>query len=371
VPFGISAVIGGNLYGTTYQGGTNDLGTIFKLGEDGSNFAVLRYFGNFPGDGAHPLAGLLNANDGMLYGTTRDNGPDGGSGTVFRLDPAGNNYEVLHAFGSIDGDAQHPYAALIEGTDQVLYGTTFDGGNTGYGAVFKLNKDGTSYSILHNFSTISGEGQNPWRLLEASDGILYGTTFYGGTNGSGTVFRLNKDASGYAVLHSFNGGPFDANPSSPLWEGDDGALYGTTRRGGGLENAGSIFKLNKDGSDFEVVHSFNITDDGGYEPSTGLFRGPDGALYGTTSYGGELGLGTIFKLWPPQTPDIISVHGTNSTVEVRIAGASNYRYQILRSTDLKNWVVVDAITMPSDGIYTYLDPSPPTQAAFYRTAWTP
>ncbi len=371
VPFGISAATDGNLYGTTYQGGTNDLGTIFKLGQDGSNFSVLRYFGDFPGEGAHPLAGLLNAHDGMLYGTTRDNGFDGGSGTVFRLDPARNSYDVLHAFGSIDPDGQHPYAALIEGTDGVLYGTTFDGGNTGYGAVFKLNKDGTSYTLLHNFSTLSGEGQNPWRLLEASDGMLYGTTFYGGTNGSGTVFRLNKNGTGYSVLYSFAGGPFNANPNAPLWEGDDGALYGTTRRGGGVENAGSVFKLNKDGSDFEVVHSFNITDDGGYESWNGLFRGPDGALYGTTYYGGELGLGTVFKLWPPQTPDILGIRVTNSTLQVTFAGAANYHYQILRSTDLKNWIIVDAITMPTGGLYTYMDPSPPTRSAFYRATWAP
>ena len=180
-PFISSAVTEGILYGTTFQGGTNaqgiivnnDLGTIFKLEEDGSNFTVLRYFGDFPGEGARPSGGLTKAQDGLLYGTAVDISSEGGAGTLFSFDPVGHNYVVLHTFGSIDSDGQNPSVAPIEGTDGFLYGTTRDGGGTGYGTVFKLSKDGTLYSVLHNFSTATGEGQNPWRLLEASDGMLY------------------------------------------------------------------------------------------------------------------------------------------------------------------------------------------------------
>src|SRR5262249_46487383 len=153
--------------------------------------------GEFPGDGGHPLAGLLSAKGGLLYGTKTDNSYDGGPGPLFRVRAAWNKYRGVDTFGSINNDGQKPNAAPIAGTDGFLYGSTRDGGSSGYGTVFMLKKDGTSYSILHNFSTTADEGQNPGQLLEASDGRLYGTTFYGGKNGSSTVFRLNKDGSGY------------------------------------------------------------------------------------------------------------------------------------------------------------------------------
>jgi uncharacterized repeat protein (TIGR03803 family) len=157
--------------------------------------------------------------------------------------------------------------------------------------VFKLNKDGNGYSVLHHFTGyMDGEdGSNPQGVVEGSDGALYGTTQSGGPpgdifhpTGSGTVFKLNKNGSGYTVLHRFPGMAGDgAEPWAGLVEGRDGALYGTTL-GGGTNNLGTVFKLKKDGSGYAVLHNFLNIEVDGNRPMAGLLAGSDGALYGTT-----------------------------------------------------------------------------------------
>src|SRR6266404_3782796 len=128
-------------------------------------------------------------------------------------------------------DGRDPGGGLIEGTDGALYGTTSPGANT-MGTIFKLNKDGSGYSVLHNFSWTGGDGWDPrGTLVEGNDGALYGTSSYGGNNAEGTVFKLKKDGSAYEVLFSFSGSD-GSNPFAGLIEGSDGALYGTTLYGG-------------------------------------------------------------------------------------------------------------------------------------------
>jgi uncharacterized repeat protein (TIGR03803 family) len=383
----------GFLYGTTPRGGpyTNDynfggLGTVFKLKKDGSGYSVLHSFGNV-GDGVQPLVGLTQGSDGWLYGTT----PEGGAytnqygetlGTVFKLNTDGSGYKVLYNFGANASDAAYPSTALLEGSDAALYGTTGAGGTNDSGTVFRLNKDGTGYAVLYNFLTNSVDGESPSALIEGGDGALYGTTAYGGpyTNqygygGLGTVFKLNKDGSGYVVLHSF--GPTDIGGRSPgkLVEGRDGALYGTAASGGAYTNEvgqelGAVFKLDKDGGGFTVLHSFMGAGSDGQFPAPLLMEGKDGAFYGTTIAGG-CGLGTVFRLWPPETPDILDVKAVGSEAQMSFAGVSGYHYQVLRSTDLKNWTSSPTITMPASGVYTNLDGVPTIGQSFYRAAWVP
>ena len=186
---------------------------------------------------------------------------------MFKLTKDGNGYTVLNSFSTAGGDGQWPQTALVEGSDGALYGRTALGGANGTGTVFKLNPDGRSYSVLHNFS--GSDGWNPETgLVEGNDGTLYGTTLYGGTNQSqaGTVFKLNKDGSGYIVLHTFTitiGA--DALWPSRLVHGSDSALYGTTYYGGD-NNVGTVFRLKKDGSGYAILRSFSNTGSEGQPP---------------------------------------------------------------------------------------------------------
>lgn len=292
----------GSLYGTSYGGAPGDLGTVFKLNKDGSGYRVLHRFGSIESDGIYPSAGVVEASDGALYGTT----PRGGSnlsggfvlygGIVFKLNKDGSGYRILHSFGS-GGDGENPHGELIEGSDGALYGTTTDGGAIGSGTVFKLNKDGSGYSILYDFSFFARPGG---ALVEGTGGALYGTAERDGTNEAGTVFRLNKDGTGYGILHHFTGsyrfsGDDGAYPHATLLQASDGALYGTTTIGGET-NSGTVFKLNLDGSGYSMLHSFNIYDADGSYPNAQLVEGSNGILYGTTSNSGTGGGGTVFML---------------------------------------------------------------------------
>src|SRR5439155_12275809 len=126
-----------------------------------------------------------------------------------------------------------PESELIQGSDGALYGTTEYGGDAGLGTVFKLNKDGNGFAVLRSFSGVGEEGKLLTAgLAQGSDGKLYGTALAGGRGGAGTIFRLNKDGSGYAVLHSFPVAPADGWHPGGLAEGSDGVLYGTTYDGG-------------------------------------------------------------------------------------------------------------------------------------------
>jgi uncharacterized repeat protein (TIGR03803 family) len=377
----------GMLYGTTTSGGAAGGGAVFKLNPDGTGYSILHHFDTNGGDGNFPIGGMVEGRDGALYGTTLKGGSKG-TGTVFKLSKDGSGYSILYNFvGNTNGDGAFPNGGVIEATNGVLYGTTGGGGTNNQGTVFSLSRDGSDYSLLHLFGMSTGDGAGPTAgPVQASDGVLYGVTGGGGTNRSyngstpGTVFALNTDGSGYRVIHSFDA-TNGAGPWAGLVEGADGALYGTTPLGGS-NDVGVVFKLNKDGRGYSVLHHFgssgadgicvfnDATSNGdGQSPFSGLARGSDGAFYGTTDSGGDLGFGTVFKIWPPQTPDLIGATDGLDGVLVTFAGISGYVYQVLRSADLISWLVLTNITMPTGGVYTYIDNTPVFPAAYYRAAW--
>ncbi len=197
-----------------------------------------------------------------------------------------------------------PYDALVQGADGNFYGTTAWGGSfcspNGCGTVFKMTATG-ALTTLHSFES-GADGSVPWGgLVQASDGNFYGTTAFGGANGSGTVFRITPDGT-LTTLHSFNG--FDGFlPYSSLVLGTDGNLYGTTVYGGATADDGTVFKITLAGT-LTSLYSFcsqpNCAD--GAEPFAGLVQGSDGDFYGTTTYGGSNscsgGCGTVFKITP-------------------------------------------------------------------------
>ena len=276
--------------------------------------AVLRSFGVGEVAAANPAAELTEGQDGGLYGTTPIGGSSG-QGTVFRLNKDGSGFRLLKSFGTSPGDGTRPVAALLEASDGSLYGTTAAGGQFGFGTLFRLSEAGSNYTVLWSFTGTNDGAYPEARLLEASDGLLYGTASGGGSNDYGTVFRLGKDGSGFQSLLRFSG-TNGANPEGALIEGSDGLLYGITISGGapssGHTSAGTVFSLDKSGATFTLLQTFveyyvpsthNVLQTNGYTPYGRLVEGTNGMLYGTTAYGGINGNGTvyIYRL-PPSKP---------------------------------------------------------------------
>ena len=305
---------GGDLYGITSTNTFVTGGLIYRSTVDGS--LVQTVYQLRPEDGYGPVGGLLIDGDGLFfYGTTRLSGNQTpGTGTVFKVGTDGAGYTVLHNFavstGSnqslqiINTDGAFPESALVEGSDGYLYGVTTVGGANGTGTVFKLARDGSDFQTLHEFGPITSEedaspvlnddGIVPsGPLLEGADGYFYGMAQQGGVNGAGTLFRLSFDGTEFQTLRAFpattasDTGPATnvegAVPVGGLTDGGDGFLYGVARAGG-ASGYGSVYSLAPDGSVFTVLHAFDGPN--GVIPVGALLLGNDGKLYGTTSGGG-------------------------------------------------------------------------------------
>jgi len=275
----------GNLYGTTDSGGTHGSGTIFRVSPAGKEV-----FFSFNGsDGGFPLAGLVADTDGNFYGTTYVRGggcPPYGCGTVFKVTSTGKE-TVLHSFtGAPDGD--NPFAGLVRDSAGNLYGTA-TGGASGAGSVFKVEPNGKE-TVLYSFTGL--DGALPFGgLVRDSAGNLYGTTQTGGANFFGTVFELDNTGK-ETVLYSFTGGSDGATPYAGLVRDSAGNLYGTTSQGG-MDNIGTVFEVDTTGKE-TVLYSFTGGTDGGL-PYAGLVRDRAGNLYGTSS---NYGWGAVFKITP-------------------------------------------------------------------------
>jgi len=201
-------------------------------------------------------------------------GGENGAGTVFKMDTNGNNYLVIYSFKPGSEDGQNPFCGVVQGSDEMLYGTCYSGGLWSSGIVFKLNTNGGDYTIIHNFDPNSGEGKYPeGALVQDANGTLYGTTFWDGGSGKGVIFRVNSDGSGYTVIHNFASVTNDgANPTAQLIQGSDGTLYGTCEQGG-TNSRGTIFKVNTDGAGYAVLHNFTTTGGDGQSPYAALMLG--------------------------------------------------------------------------------------------------
>jgi uncharacterized repeat protein (TIGR03803 family) len=284
-----------NLYGTTASGGTYDQGTVFKLDASGNETILYSFTGG--DDGGFPAAGVILDSAGNLYGTATESGFGFGHGVLFRLDPAGNE-TVLHTFsGGTDG--AFPAAVLLRDRAGSLYGTTVAGGSFGFGVVFKLDPS-ENLTTLHSFAGYPTDGESPFdAVIRDATGNLYGTTEIGGSGSFGTVFEIDS-AGNETVLHSFTGSD-GMSPAGPLVRSVDGLIFGTTAAGGARE--GTVFELDPQGNE-TVLRNFLGKSDGG-APNAGLIRNASGTLYGTTleggnqaDCGGRTGCGVIFKLTP-------------------------------------------------------------------------
>jgi uncharacterized repeat protein (TIGR03803 family) len=231
-PYGPLTLSGHTLYGTTTAGGGATVGTIFSINTDGSGFTTVYTFTS-SNDGGNPY-GQLNLVGDTLYGTTQEMG----LGSVFKVGTNGMNIVPLYDFfGGPEGGS--PYGGVVLSGAR-LYGTTHAGGAYGYGNVFAVSTNGTGFTNLHSFSG-GTNGAAPYAGLLLSRGMLYGTTFGYGFLGNGTVFQISTNGTGFTNVYSFNGGADGANP----WGGlviSGNTLYGTTYYGGDTGN-GTVFSL--------------------------------------------------------------------------------------------------------------------------------
>jgi uncharacterized repeat protein (TIGR03803 family) len=295
----------GNLYGTSSGADdAGDHGTVFKISPGGKE-TVLHVFNIDDGDS--PRGGLVADAAGNLYGTTFQGGSECtfvGCGSVFKLAPDGT-LTTLHSFTG-GNDGAFPSETLMADAKGNFYGTAYGGGSNacgdGCGTIFKVTPKG-KFTLLHEFDG-SSEGAHPESNLVAdAEGNLYGTTAYGGdafcaSGGCGTVFELAAGGT-LTVLHTFAGGSDGANPAGELVRNASGSLYGATTEGGSggacQAGCGTVFKLTPEGAT-SVVYTFTGGSDGAL-PYGGMILDGKGNLFGTTlGGGGSCNCGTVFKV---------------------------------------------------------------------------
>jgi uncharacterized repeat protein (TIGR03803 family) len=328
---------GGRLYGTAAVGGPSGAGTLFSLNNDGSGFGILHIFTastyspdyatttNI--DGYDPAPGLILSGN-ILYGTAKQGGPSG-TGTVFAVNTNGSGFTILHSFSPISGgnsDGAFPGNGLVL-SGNVLYGTTANGGSSGSGTVFAVNTDGSGFTTLYTFSAganngsgamINGDGIEPAGGLTLSGNTLYGTAEGGGSGGAGTVFAVDTAGSGFTTLHSFAAVSsfMNSEGSAPLAAL---TLVSNTLYGtasdGGSAGSGTLFAVNTDGTDFTVLHTFTGGSDGA-DPNTQLVLAGN-LLYGATAEGGTEGTGTLFSFVAgPVNPPAITNEPASQTANL-------------------------------------------------------
>ncbi|HZL34925.1 MAG TPA: choice-of-anchor tandem repeat GloVer-containing protein [Tepidisphaeraceae bacterium] len=325
---GVTLDASGNLYGTTFNGGSSNAGTVFEIAKGSGTITTLVSFDG--SNGANPSAGVTLDAAGDLYGTT-DGGGDSNDGTVFEIAKGSGTITTLASFIFANGNAVAGVALDASGN---LYGTTYDGGGSGSdGTVFEIAKGSGTIKTIASFNGTNGAGPLAGVTLDAS-GNLYGTTVDGGDSNDGTVFEIAKGSGTITTLASFNL-TNGANPSAGVALDASGNLYGTTNEGtvfkiakgsgtittliangasilggvtldasgnlygttdiGGTSNDGTVFEIAKGLSTTRTLASFNGTN--GEDPQAGVTLDASGNLYGTTELGGDgNGDGTVFEI---------------------------------------------------------------------------
>ena len=325
--------------------GVDGGGTIFRITTGGALTTLYNFCSQpYCTDGSFPTAGLIQASDGNFYGTTEEGGltEQGnslGAGTVFQITPGGA-LTTLYGFSPYQYDGAYPYAGLIQASDGNLYGTTSAGGTNSQagtflfgGTVFKIPIGGTIATTLYNFcSQVNGQGictdgtEVFAALTQATDGNFYGTTYSGGSGpygacndaGCGTVFKITPGGT-LTTLYSFCSQPNctdGVDPVSGLIQAADGNLYGTTLFGGNQgcsgpwanPGCGTIFRITLGGA-LTTLYRFCSQPDcaDGSAPYGGVIQASDGNFYGTTYTGGAAGAqGTVFRLTLTTTTDTLS-----------------------------------------------------------------
>jgi uncharacterized repeat protein (TIGR03803 family) len=306
----------GDLYGTTVAGGSggncsgDGCGVVFLLSKSGNHWVETVMY-NFTGgkDGFGPGGALVFDSVGNLYGTTPDGGKCRACGVVYQISPirgGGWKQTVLHTFTRGADGAVGSLGPLFIDKGGNVFGVAELGGDPSCkcGVVFKLTSVSGKWKFktLDAFKGVPNPGFPYGGVIADSKGNLYGTTYYGGASGQGSVFKLTKSAGKYteSVLYSFTGGADGGSPTTTLMFDSKGNLYGTASAGGDSNGDGVVFKLApKSGGKWSesTVHRFGKGSDG-RNPYYGLIRDKAGHLFGTTAIGGGSGNGVVFEITP-------------------------------------------------------------------------
>lgn len=353
---------GNTLYGLVGPGTNRDgYGSIFSMMTNGDNFNILYTFTD-PANGSisEPNGGLIMS-DGTLYGTMWQGGISN-QGTIFSLNSNGT-FTLLHQFVQYT-DGQNPLGRLVL-ANGTLFGTARNYGTNGVsgGTVFSISTNGENFAVLHYFlrghfaSGTNLDGITPNAGMTLDGNTLYGTTAFGGNYDGGTVFAITTNASAYSVLHAFN---FDAGegkiPDGEVVLSGD-TLYGTTLGNGG-SISGTIYSVNTDGTSFTTLYAFSPNDDGINSDGAQPFDRPvlvGNVLFGTTFVGGLFGGGTIFS--EPVVPLIssIDISGANVTLNA-IEGMEKESCAVLTSPNLSLpldlWTPLSTNILASGGNFT-------------------
>jgi uncharacterized repeat protein (TIGR03803 family) len=302
---GLTLGTNGSFYGTTISGGTNNDGTVFKI-TPGGTLTTLYSFCHLCGEGYAPIAGLVQAGNGSFYGTTISGGANG-VGTIFSITPGGV-LTSLHSFDLRTDGGSPAGAKLVQATNGSLYGVTNAGGANGFGTVYKITPAGT-LTLLHSFD-FAVDGANLFNngLVQASDGNFYGTTFTGSTNGQGSVFKMTP-AGVVTMLYRFCAQPNcidGAGPFAELVQGTNGNLYGSTAVGG-AHDTGTIFKISPAGT---LTTLYSLTTDDTEGPYGALLQSTNGTFYGTLRLGPGSHMGSFFSFFVGLGPFVKTLPGS-------------------------------------------------------------
>ncbi len=279
----------GSVYGTASQGGDFGSGTIFRLLANG-DFEILYHF-NPISDGSNPNSALVEVSQGTFVGTTQT-GSSLGSGTLFSFSLT-DGFGVLHAFQSSSNGGNPRGSLAFDAEDQMIYGTCSVGGSGGFGSAYGYNL-GSGYTMIHSFAGGANGSYPQGGLMLGSDGLLYGTTQFGGSDGQGTIFSIDPSNGLYSVLHSLSSLTAEGRyPFCTLVESSTGILMGTCSEGG-TNNTGTLFKMTVDGT-FTKLRNLQSSQDGSF-PKAGLIPLEGNILAGVAEFGGDSGYGTLFTI---------------------------------------------------------------------------
>lgn len=277
-----------NLWITTSDGGNSNDGTILKADSSGSNWQVVTHFQNF--NGSYPQASMILGPDDNIYGTTRRGGVSD-SCIIYSLDTSTYTVTNVHDFMASPNQGAIPYSGMLLTSYCDMYGLTFDGGSNNSGVIYYFNPASNFYAKLYDFT--SATGSRPFgELLEHPNGMLYGMTSEGGTNGGGVIFAFEPFSTNYFVVHNF----ISSSGASPAYGNlilaTNGLLYGLAHDG--ANGDGVIFSFDPISNVYTNLHNFNNPINGLY-PFGSLVQASNGKLYGMTIAGGPGGKGTLYS----------------------------------------------------------------------------
>jgi uncharacterized repeat protein (TIGR03803 family) len=272
-------------YGTTSSGGEFNNGTIFKFNPTTSQFSTIYSFATW--GGASPNGFLIEGNDGFLFGTTTSGYGTPVGGSVFKIAKDGSSFTSLKGFADVS-QGRDIYGGLTKSEDGTLFGSFNYGGQFDWGGIFKLNPNGTGYQIIHHFKDVDGKG--PRDELFYSNGYVYGATTQGGVNELGTIYKLKADGSEFIKIYDL---PKDRGMNSVTFTFLSDQLF-YTAYSGGTSKLGAIVKVDEIGKQGTVIKEFNPADGG--QPTGKLVKHSNGNIYGTTYAGGDFGRGTLYKI---------------------------------------------------------------------------